>query len=188
MALFFYQRVRNRVRGSAPFCAMVYLSLICGGATFFESVSWAASSESASTDHHAVSFNAVALAPNAGGQKAYRLEWYHSHHAFNVSNNQSLMVGASTLKGLGYSYRMPVCAADCFWQFFSQVGGGISNAGVYGEIDWGMIIPMLPIWLPTSAPRYIPAFRIDIASQMYTGQDRIITWSYPLWAGITVSF
>jgi hypothetical protein len=167
---------------------VIYFALIVCIGILLDYRSFAATSESANTDHHAVSFNALALAPNAGGQKAYRVEWYHHHHAFSVFDNQSLLVGSTTLKGIGYSYRLPVCDADCFWQFFSQVGGGISNAGVYGEVDWGVIIPMLPIWLPTSAPRYIPAFRIDIASQMYASRQRIITWSYPLWAGVTVSF
>ena len=155
---------------------------------FLESASFAQSSGSPNTSYHAISLNTLALAPNAGGQKAYRLEWYHNHHAFSLSENKSLLVGSTSLKGLGYSYRLSVCDADCFWQFFSQVGGGVSNASAYGEISWGMIIPMLPFWFPTSAPRYIPAFRIDIASQFYPNAHRIITWSYPLWAGITVSF
>ncbi len=166
----------------------IYLSATLWSLCFLESASFGESSGSANTTNHAISVHALALAPNAGGQKAYRLEWYHSHHALSVFDNKALLVGGTTLKGLGYSYRLPVCDADCFWQFFSQVGGGLSNAGAYGEISWGMIIPLLPIWLPTTAPRYIPAFRIDVASQFYFGRQRIISWSYPLWAGMTVSF
>jgi hypothetical protein len=134
------------------------------------------------------SFHTLALAPNAGGQRAYRLEWFHDHQAWSIFDNRSLLVGSNSLKGLGYDYRLSICDSDCFWQFFTQVGGGISNGGVYGEISWGMIIPLLPIWLPVAAPKYIPGLRIDIASQFYPSRHRIITWSYPLWAGITLSF
>jgi hypothetical protein len=142
----------------------------------------------ADADRYQLTFQARALAANAGGQEAYKLEWYHDHHAFYGFKNQALIVGNYSLMGAGYNYRLPICDSSCFWQFFAQVGGGVSNAGLYEDITWGSIIPMLPIWLPFSAPRYIPAFRIDITSQFFPNRQRLITWSYPLWVGITFTF
>lgn len=135
-----------------------------------------------------VSVHALSLAPNAGGQEAYRLEGYQKPHAWHAFYNRALMVYDLPLMGVGYNYRMSVCDESCFWRFFTQAGGGISNAGPYGEISWGTIIPMLPLWLPTSAPRYIPSLRIDITSQFYIAKTRIITWSYPIWAGVSLAF
>jgi hypothetical protein len=135
-----------------------------------------------------VSVHALSLAPNAGGQEAYRLEGYQKPHAWHAFYNRALMVYDLPLMGVGYNYRMSICNESCFWRFFTQAGGGISNAGPYGEISWGTIIPMLPLWLPTSAPRYIPSLRIDITSQFYIAKTRIITWSYPIWAGVSLAF
>jgi hypothetical protein len=139
-------------------------------------------------DRHAISAHVKALAPNAGGQDAYRLEWYHSRNAVYGFQNRSLLVGSQNLMGAGYDYRLPVCDSSCFWQFFAQVGGGVTNAGAFAEISWGTIIPLLPIWLPLSSPKYIPGLRIDITSQFFTTRQRVILWSYPIWAGITVAF
>jgi len=135
-----------------------------------------------------VSVHALSLAPNAGGQEAYRLEGYQKPHAWHAFYNRALMVYDLPLMGVGYNYRMSICNESCFWRFFTQAGGGISNAVPYGEISWGTIIPMLPLWLPTSAPRYIPSLRIDITSQFYIAKTRIITWSYPIWAGVSLAF
>jgi hypothetical protein len=143
---------------------------------------------SVDSDRHAISAHVKALAPNAGGQDAYRLEWYHSRNAVYGFQNKSLLVGSSNLMGVGYDYRLPVCDSSCFWQFFAQVGGGVSNAGAFAEVSWGTIIPLLPIWLPMASPKYIPGLRVDITSQFYATRQRVIIWSYPIWAGITVAF
>ena len=135
-----------------------------------------------------ISLHALSLAPNAGGQQAYRLEWYRNSQAWHGFYNRALIVGDLPLSGVGYNYRLSACDESCFWRFFAQVGGGISNGGPYGESSWGTIIPAIPLWLPTAAPRYVPSFRLDITSQFFIAETRIITWSYPLWAGVSFSF
>lgn len=135
-----------------------------------------------------ISAHSLALAPNAGGQDAYRLEGYSNPHAWHAFYNRALIVGNLPLMGAGYNYRMSVCDESCFWRFFVQAGGGLANGGPYGEISWGTIIPLVPLWLPTSAPRFIPSLRLDITSQFYISKTRIITWSYPIWAGLSFAF
>jgi len=137
---------------------------------------------------HEISVHGLSLAPNAGGQEAYRIEGYETPHAWHAFYNRALIVGKLPLMGAGYNYRMSVCDESCFWRFFAQVGGGLSNGGPYGEISWGTIIPLVPLWLPVSAPRFIPSLRLDITSQFYLAKNRIITWSYPIWAGVALAF
>ena len=137
---------------------------------------------------HEISVHGLSLAPNAGGQEAYRVEGYEKPNAWHVFYNRALLVSELPLMGAGYNYRMSACDESCFWRFFAQVGGGLSNAGPYGEISWGTIIPLVPLWLPVAAPRYIPALRLDITSQFYLAKNRIITWSYPIWAGVALAF
>ena len=139
-------------------------------------------------DFREISLHGLSLAPNAGGQEAYRVEGYAKPNAWHAFYNRALMVGELPLMGAGYNYRMSVCDESCFWRFFAQVGGGLSNGGPYGEISWGTIIPLVPLWLPVSAPRFIPSIRIDITSQFYIAKNRIITWSYPVWAGVALAF
>lgn len=140
------------------------------------------------SDLYTISAQGLALAPNAGGQDAYRLEGYHRRHAVYGFNNRSLLVGSTSLFGAGYAYRLPICDESCFWQFFVQVGGGVTNAGAFADVTWGSQIPLLPIWLPTSAPRFIPSLRIDITSQFFATRSRVIIWSYPIWVGLSLSF
>lgn len=130
----------------------------------------------------------LALAPNAGGQEAYRIEAHQNHHAFYGFNNRDLMIGKNTMYGLGYGYRLPICGDDCFWRLFTQVGGGLTNGGGFAEITWGIVIPLIPIWLPISAPRYIPSIRLDVSTHFFATTSRVLTWSYPLWLGLSVSF
>ncbi len=139
-------------------------------------------------DRYTISGQGLALAPNAGGQKAYRIEVHRSGHAVYGYNNRSLLVENATLFGAGYDYRLPVCDESCFWQFFVQVGGGLTNAGGFAEATWGTMIPLLPVWLPTRAPRMIPMLRVDITSQFFATRERVITWSYPLWIGLSFAF
>ena len=74
-------------------------------------------------DGYTVTAQGLSLAPNAGGQKAYRLEVHTKGHAIYGFNNRSLLVENTTLFGAGYDYRLPVCDESCFWQFFVQLGG-----------------------------------------------------------------
>lgn len=148
----------------------------------------AAPSLAARRSFREVSVHGLALAPNAGGQDAYRLEGYDSPHAWHAFYNKALIVGDLPLLGVGYNYRMSVCDESCFWRLFVQAGGGIANGGPYGELSWGTIIPLLPLWLPTSAPRFVPSLRLDISSQFYIAKNRIIAWSYPIWAGVSFAF
>ncbi len=128
-----------------------------------------------------------ALAPNAGGQDAYSLRLYHEEREFHAYMNRTLTAGGAPLVGAGYDFTFNSCD-ECFWRFFVQAGGGISTAGPYAELDWGFAIPLLPIWLPTKAPRFVPQLRVDFATHMIQTTTRAITWSYPLWIGIGIPF
>jgi hypothetical protein len=139
-------------------------------------------------DRYTVTGQFLSLAPNAGGQTAYRLEVHNNDHAFYGFNNRALLVGNTTLFGAGYDHRLPVCDESCFWQFFVQLGGGLTNGGGFAQVAWGTMIPLIPIWLPVDAPRFIPMLRVDITTQFYATTKRVVTWSYPLWVGISLAF
>jgi len=130
----------------------------------------------------------MALAPNAGGQEAYALRLATNDWEGGVFSNRYLVAGGVPMTGATFDWRFPVCDDSCFWQFFAETGGGFSNAGPLAEITWGTVIPLLPIWLPTAAPRYVPALRLDISTQMVFIRYRTVTWSYPLWAGVSIPF
>lgn len=148
----------------------------------------ASQGKAARADFQEISVHALSLAPNAGGQQAYRAEWYGRPSAWHGFYNKALTVGKLPLMGAGYNYRLSICDETCFWRFFTQIGGGMSNAGPYGEITWGTIIPVLPLWLPLPAPKFVPSIRLDISSQFYIAETRFITWSYPIWAGFSFAF
>lgn len=129
-----------------------------------------------------------ALAPNAGGQTAYTLKIATNDWEVSAFSNQYLMAGDIPMTGATYDWRWPICSDGCFWQFYFQGGGGFSNGGPLLDMTWGTVIPLLPIWLPTRAPPYYPAIRIDFTTQMILIRWRGVTWSYPLWIGISVPF
>jgi hypothetical protein len=129
-----------------------------------------------------------ALAPNAGGQDAYALRLGTNNWEVAGFVNQYITAGGVPLIGGTFDFRLPVCDDSCFWQFFAQAGGGISTGGPLAEITWGTQIPLLPLWLPTRAPPYVPQLRIDFTSQFIFIRYRAVTWSYPLWAGISIPF
>lgn len=131
---------------------------------------------------------AGALAPNAGGQQVYSLKLATNDWEIGAFSNQYLLAGNLPMSGITYDLRWPICDDSCFWQFFFQAGGGGSNAGPLLEMTWSAIIPLIPIWLPTRAPPYYPALRIDFTTQMIFIRWRSVTWSYPLWLGISVPF
>lgn len=135
-----------------------------------------------------ISAQYAALAPNAGGQTAYSLRYSSSDWEMGVFSNQYLLAGDYPLTGIIYEKVLPLCKKDCFWDFNVQGGAGISNGGPLLHLTWSSIIPLIPIWLPTRAPRFVPALRVDITTQMILIPTRAITWSYPLWAGLSYPF
>jgi hypothetical protein len=142
----------------------------------------------AADDKYTVSAQAMALAPNAGGQEAYTLRLATNDWEAGAFSNQYIVAGDQPLTGVFYDLRYPICDDSCWWQFFAQTGVGISNGGPLAQITWGTVLPLLPLWLPTSSPRYLPALRLDITTQMIFIRYRGVTWSYPLWAGISIAF
>jgi len=148
---------------------------------------WSARAYTAEENSH-LSAKAIAFAPNAGGQEAYTLAYENKNREYFLFANKSLSAGEKPLIGGGYSFRFPICDENCFWQFYVQLGGGLSTGGPFGEVLWGAMIPIVPIWLPMKAPKYVPNLRIDFANQFYASKHRAITWSYPLWLGISIPF
>ncbi len=142
----------------------------------------------AKEDRYALTAQALSFAPNAGGQQAYSFRVSTSSLEVGAFSNSYLLVSDRPLMGGTADYRFSVCKKHCWWEFFAQIGGGISTAGPLLEATWGAMIPLLPLWLPGPAPKYIPALRLDITTQMILIQWRGITWSYPVWAGLTIPF
>lgn len=142
----------------------------------------------AADERYSVTSQVGALAPNAGGQEAYTLRLGKGDWEAGIFSNQYVIAGDLPLTGAMLDWRSPVCGVECFWQFFVQLGVGGSNGGPLAEVTWGTMIPALPIWLPTAAPRYVPQIRLDITTQVILIRYRAVTWSYPLWLGLTVPF
>ena len=126
----------------------------------------------AANDAVTYSLQIGALAPNAGGQTAYALRRATDEDEWFLFQNQYLSAGPLPLIGVGYDRRFPICDQSCFWQFYVQVGGGVSTAGPMVEILWGTNL----FWL----------LRIDVGTHFYVTKERVITWSYPLWTGISL--
>ena len=121
-----------------------------------------------------ISMQAIAMAPNAGGQEAYALKLSSSKDEWTVFSNSYLQTGGYPLSGGIYSLRLPICGMTCFWQFYTQFGVGLSNAGPLLELTWSTNL----LWLA----------RLDFSTQMFFLKDRVIMWSYPLWLGVSVPF
>ena len=147
-----------------------------------------ASAAYAADTKYTVTAQALALAPNAGGQEAYTLRVATNDWEVGAFSNQYILAGDYPLTGAFYDLRFPICDDSCWWQFFAQTGVGVSNGGPLAQITWGTVIPLVPLWLPFAAPRYLPALRLDFTTQMIFIRYRAVTWSYPLWAGVSVSF
>jgi hypothetical protein len=138
--------------------------------------------------YQSVSAQYGALAPNAGGQEAYALKYQRDEWEYSLFSNQYLLAGDYPLTGFVMDYVFPVCTKDCWINFYVNTGFGGSTGGPILEATWGTQIPLLPLWLPYKAPKYVPALRIDFTTQMIFVQWRGVTWSYPVWAGITIPF
>ena len=143
--------------------------------------------QSAEKTSDMLSVSQGAFAANAGGQNAYSLRYFHAGNEFQVFANKSLTAGGLPLFGAGYGPRFNGCQ-ECFWKPFIQTGAGFTNAGPFVELDWGITIPVLPIWLPMDPPKFVPQLRVDFATHLIFGQIRPSIWSYPLWLGIAVPF
>ena len=122
--------------------------------------------------HTTYSLQALAFAPNAGGQQAYALRRATDKSEWTLFANYYLQTAGGPLMGGGYDLRMPVCDQRCFWQFYAQIGGGVSTIGPYVEVLWGTNL----FWI----------LRLDIATHFYITAARAIFWSYPLWAGLSL--
>lgn len=118
------------------------------------------------------SFSWQAFAPNAGGQRAYILRRSTNHKEINLFYNEYLVAGSQAIMGGGYNWRFPICDNACFWQFFVQSGLGVSTGGPYVEFSWTTV----PFWLA----------RLDITTHLFITKSRLVTWSYPLWIGISL--
>ena len=139
-------------------------------------------------DRYTITSQVGAFAPNAGGQEAYTLRLSRGDWEGGAFSNRYVIAGDYPLTGAFVDRRFAICGTECFWQFFVQFGAGGSNGGPLAQITWGTIIPALPLWLPTSAPRYVPQIRLDITTQLIFIRYRAVTWSYPLWVGVSVPF
>lgn len=128
----------------------------------------------------------LSLAPNAGGQEVFSLRAARENWELSLFSNQTIYAGEYPYSGCVLHRRFPVCDASCFWQFYTAVGGGVSNGGPIMEFTWSTIIPLIPIWLPLQAPSYYPAVRLDVTTQIVLIQWRAVTWNYPFWIGISV--
>lgn len=138
------------------------------------------------TPPYQVAVQTKSLAPNAGGQDIYSLKISKENLEVSIFSNQNITAGNMPFSGATISKRFSICNDQCFWQFFIQLGAGGSNGGPISEMTWGTIIPFLPLWLPFSAPKFVPALRIDITTQIAYIRWRAVTWTYPFWVGISV--
>lgn len=102
--------------------------------------------------------------------------------------NRYITAAGRPLIGGTYSLRFPVCDDSCFWQFFAQFGAGLSTGGPLLDLTWGTNLPLIPLWLPFRAPPYLPQLRLDFTTQIIFIQWRAVTWSYPLWVGVSFPF
>jgi hypothetical protein len=167
--------MRGKSRAHAALAALAFLAL-------------SAPALGAGSERYTATAQVGAFAPNAGGQEAYTMRLSTNRWEAGVFSNQYLLAGDHPLTGAFYDWRFPICDDSCFWQFFVQAGGGVSTGGPIAQATWGTVIPLLPIWLPRRAPSYVPALRLDMTTQMIFIRYRGVTWSYPLWVGISIPF
>lgn len=142
----------------------------------------------AKTERTTVSAQVGAFAPNAGGQEAYALRLAKGDNEFAGFANTYLLAGGRPLLGATWSKRFAICGDECWWKFYAQVGAGATTAGPVIDTTWSMNIPLLPIWLPRPAFPWVPALRLDVSTHFIGVRSRVVVWSYPLWAGVSVPF
>ncbi len=135
-----------------------------------------------------VSMRFKSFTSNAGGQNAYAASYSTQKNEYTVFLNQNLQTGNVPLTGAVYDWRFLSCKTNCMWNFYGNIGGGISTAGPLAEVLVGVMIPVVPVWFSGGPLKYIPYVRLDFGSQFYASRYRVITWSYPLWIGLALSF
>ncbi len=113
-----------------------------------------------------------AFAPNAGGQKAYALRRGTNDSEWSLFLNEFLTTGNTPLIGGLYGLRFNVCDQSCFWQFFVTTSAGISTGGPTIDVSWSTVV----LWIA----------RLDFSTQIFFTRNRIVTWSYPLWMGVSI--
>ncbi len=122
---------------------------------------------------YTVSAQGLALAPNAGGQRAWSLRLAENDQVeYSLFVNEYLVTGSVPLTGVSYGWRYSLCGRICPLRMFAQLGAGVSTAGPVVEVIWSVT----PLWL----------LRVDIATHFYFLTDRAILWSYPFWLGVSV--
>ena len=146
------------------------------------------SSTALGEEYNSISYQNWALAPNAGGQNAHALRLVKDDIEYGAFVNEYLRAGDHPLMGVTMDWRYGMCTSDCWMNFYAQPGIGASIGGPLAQITWSTQIPILPLWLPVQSPAYLPQLRIDFTTQFIFVRYRAVTWSYPLWWGITVPF
>lgn len=125
-----------------------------------------------------LTLQALALAPNAGGQTVWALRYSSALASggteYTLFGNEYLITGNYPLMGGVYSWRFPIIGRKWPIQSFAQLGLGASSAGPMTELLWSIS----PFWV----------IRIDFATHFYARLDRAIVWNYPSWIGLTVPF
>ena len=124
---------------------------------------------------YTISAQGIAFTADAGGQSAYSLRFSDSNiWEYSLFLNEYIVVGAFPLVGAVASKRWSLCGSYCPLNLYAQLGVGLSNIGPMVELIWGST------WLWIA--------RIDVASHMYVSRERVITWSLPLWLGLSIPF
>lgn len=112
---------------------------------------------------------------NAGGQEAWSLRLsMNDRIEYSIFANKYLTAENYPLLGAIYSLRLPILSRKYPIRSFTQLGAGLTNIGPVVELLWSFT----PLWI----------FRIDFSTHFYFTRSRMITWSYPLWVGISVPF
>lgn len=126
----------------------------------------------AKTSLKTYSFLWKAHAANAGGQDIYSIRRADDDHEISLFRNEYLISSGRPLMGATYSLRLPVCDSSCFVQGYTQLGAGLSTAGPLLDITWSVI----GLWVA----------RVDFTTQLFLTKTRIMTWSVPLWIGVSL--
>ena len=135
-----------------------------------------------------ISMRFKSFTSNAGGQNAFAASYSNEKHEYTVFSNQNLQTENYPLTGGIYSWRFLGCEKNCMWNFYGNVGGGISNGGPMAEVLVGVMVPIVPVWFTGGPLKYVPYVRLDFGNQFFASRHRVITWSYPLWLGLAFSF
>jgi hypothetical protein len=122
----------------------------------------------------ALALQALALAPNAGGQESYSIKYHRGDYEWSLFSTNYLITNGNPLTGLTLARRFDICKSNCWVQGFVQPGFGFTQIGAHFDLTWGTVIGY--------------AVRIDLTTQLYTGHSRLLSWSYPLWVGVSFPF